>query len=96
MTRAEQMSLDFRYVYCNVVTGLYEIKESFVSFVNFFNKTGQGISDAIQNERKAFGLNLDDMRGQAYDIGSNIKGKNIGVKKKILETNSRKKFKSTL
>lgn len=34
-------------------------------------------------------LNIDDVRGQGYDNGSNIKGKNLGVQKRLLDINPR-------
>ncbi|XP_052619686.1 uncharacterized protein LOC128126032 [Lactuca sativa] len=50
----------------------------------------------IQNELislldalKLLDLNVDDIRGQGYDNGSNMKGKHQGVQKRMLEINSR-------
>lgn len=92
VTHSEQMTLVFRYVFFNEETELYEIAESFVGFLKIFDKTGQGISDAILNELNALSLNPDDLRGQAYDNGSNMKGKNIGVQKKIQEKYPRARY----
>ena len=38
--------------------------------------------------RKSFGLNVDDIRGQDYDNGSNMKGP-TGSAKQLLDINSR-------
>ncbi|XP_031096957.1 zinc finger MYM-type protein 1-like [Ipomoea triloba] len=38
---------------------------------------------------KALGLQIDDVRGQGYDNGSNMKGKHQGVQKRLLEVNPR-------
>ncbi|KAK8355506.1 hypothetical protein V6Z11_A05G295200 [Gossypium hirsutum] len=38
---------------------------------------------------KSHDLNVDDVRGQGYDNGSNMKGKHQGVQKRFLEINSR-------
>lgn len=38
------------------------------------------------------GLNIDDMRGQGYDNGSNMEGKSIGVQKIILDINPQAGF----
>ena len=37
----------------------------------------------------AFDLKIDDVRGQGYDNGSNMKGKHKGVQKRFLEINPR-------
>lgn len=85
VSRSEQMTLILRYVFLNEETDIYEIKETFVGYVQIFDKTGAGISQAIENEIKALGLDLENLRGQAYDNGSNMKGKDIGVQKRILD-----------
>jgi hypothetical protein len=38
--------------------------------------TGQGLFDVLQNELKSLDLDIDNVRGQGYDNGSNMKGKN--------------------
>ncbi|PWZ31193.1 Zinc finger MYM-type protein 1 [Zea mays] len=38
---------------------------------------------------ESFGLNIDDIRGQGYDNGSNMKGKHQGVQKQLLDINPR-------
>ncbi|XP_073116141.1 uncharacterized protein [Elaeis guineensis] len=44
-------------------------------------------SNMIENE--TLDLNIDDIRGQGYDNGSNMKEKNQRVQKRLLEINSR-------
>jgi hypothetical protein len=51
--------------------------------------TGQGLFDVLQNELKSLDLDIDNVRGHGYDNGSNMKGKNQGVQKKLLDINSR-------
>lgn len=85
VSRLEQKTLILRYLFLNEMTNRYEIKESFIEFVNILVKTGQGISEVALNTLKSIDLNPNDMRGQGYDNGSNFKGKNIGVQKKILD-----------
>ena len=36
-----------------------------------------------------FNINFDDCRGQSYDNGANMKGKNKGVQARLLEKNCR-------
>lgn len=92
VTRNEQMTLVLRHVLLNERTQKYGIKESFIEFMNIFDKTGAGIADVISNELKSLGLDINNLRGQAYDNGSNMKGKNIGVQKQILQMNPRAMF----
>lgn len=43
----------------------------------------------LQNMLKCLGLDIDDVRGQGYANGSNMKGKHQGVHKKLLDVNPR-------
>ena len=68
----------------------------FKSFNNYFlgflivdNTTGKGLYDAIVDEIKNIGLDINDVRGQGYDNGSNMKGKHQGVQKRLLDINPR-------
>ncbi|XP_074277065.1 uncharacterized protein LOC141600719 [Silene latifolia] len=58
-------------------------------FLNVDDTTGQGLFVVLQNELKKMGLDIDDVRGQGYDNGSNMKGKHQGVQKKMLDINPR-------
>ncbi|KAD4584607.1 hypothetical protein E3N88_22208 [Mikania micrantha] len=46
-------------------------------------------NDYYIEELKSFGLEIDDMRGQGYDNGANMKGKHQGVQKRFLDLNPR-------
>jgi hypothetical protein len=41
--------------------------------------TGKGLFEVLQDELKQLDLDIDNVRGQSYDNGSNMKGKNQGV-----------------
>jgi hypothetical protein len=43
----------------------------------------------LENELKILDLDIDDVRGQGYDNGSNMKGKHQGVRRKFLDVNPR-------
>jgi hypothetical protein len=65
------MSLIIRYV----DTSSDCIEESFLGFLDIDGTTRQGLFDVLQNELKNLGLEIDNVRGQGYDNGSNMKGK---------------------
>ena len=83
----EQMSLIIRYV--DSSSSHVCIEESFLGFLDVNDTTGQGLFDVLENELKLLDLDIDDVRGQGYDNGSNMKGKYQGVQKKLLDVNPR-------
>ncbi|XP_052621592.1 uncharacterized protein LOC111891056 [Lactuca sativa] len=56
------------------------------------NTSGLGLFNELLNAIKSYGLNIDDVRGQGYDNGSNMKGKHQGVQKRLLEINPKALF----
>ncbi|GKD99569.1 zinc finger MYM-type protein 1-like protein, partial [Tanacetum coccineum] len=81
------MSLILRYV--NVGSTCVSVEESFLGFLSVDDTTGQGLFDVTRDELKSLDLDIDDVRGQGYDNGSNMKGKHRGVQKKFLDINPR-------
>jgi hypothetical protein len=81
----EQLSLIIRYV--DTSSDSICIQESFLGFLDVNDTTGQGLFDVLQNELQNLGLDIDNVRGQEYDNESNMKGKNQGVQKKLLDIN---------
>ena len=51
--------------------------------------SGLGHFNELLNACKSLDLNVDDVSGQGYDNGSNMKGKHQGVQKRLLEINPR-------
>ena len=80
VSHQEKMSLILRYV--DVSSHSVSVEESFLGFLNVNDTTGQGLFDVLQNELKKLNLDIFDVRGQAYDNGSNMKGKHQRVQKK--------------
>jgi hypothetical protein len=83
----EQMSLIIRYV--DSSSDNISIEESFLGFLYVNDTTGQGLFDVLENELKCLDLDIDDVRGQGYDNGSNMKGKHQGVQRRLLDVNPR-------
>lgn len=93
VSRIEQMCVILRYVYFDEADRKWQIRESFIKFVDISStKTGALITDVALRELESMGLNIDDIRGQGFDNGSPMKGKNIGVQKRILDKNPRAFF----
>lgn len=83
----EQMSLIIRYM--DSSSSPVRIEESFMGFLEVNDTTGKGLFDVLEGAVKHLGLDIDDVRGQGYDNGSNMKGKHQGVQKKLLDINPR-------
>jgi len=63
------------------------IKEAFFGYLQVSDSSGKGFFDTLLERAKELKLNMLDCRGQSYDNGSNMKGKNSGVQSRILQTN---------
>jgi hypothetical protein len=51
--------------------------------------SGLGLFNVLVDSIKSFGLNIDDIRGQGYNNGSNMKGKYKGVQRRLRDINPR-------
>ncbi|CAG9814624.1 unnamed protein product [Phaedon cochleariae] len=84
----EQITFVIRCV--NTTDGKVDILEFFLGFFPVTNTTGEGLCNFLLKKLlPSLQLEVKDIRGQGYDNGSNMKGKNIGLQKRILDINPR-------
>ncbi|XP_071689120.1 uncharacterized protein [Rutidosis leptorrhynchoides] len=83
----EQMSMIVRYV--KFTSKSVVVEESFLGFLNVNDTTGKDLFDITLEELKRIGLDVNDMRGQGYDNGANMKGIHQGVQMRFLKENPR-------
>ena len=51
--------------------------------------SSEGLFNVLVESIKSYGLLIDDIRGQGYENGSNMKGKHKGVQSRLLKINPR-------
>ncbi|XP_049369583.1 uncharacterized protein LOC125834477 [Solanum verrucosum] len=56
-----------------------EIKNKIIEKVKVDDTSGKGLFEVILDEIKCIGLDIDNLRGQGYDNGFNMKGKHQGI-----------------
>jgi len=59
------------------------ICEHFLGFIPVDITTGQELTNAILSELRTNKITIQDIQGQGYDNGSNMKGCHSGVQKKF-------------
>jgi hypothetical protein len=89
VSRVEQMTMIVRFV---SLENKPRVREHFIGFIPVVETSGSGLTTAILQEFEKLGLKIQNLRGQGYDNGSNMKGKNSGVQKRIIELNPRALF----
>lgn len=91
ISHQEQMTMILRYVDLNS-DGSVIINERFIGFIPIDDSTGAGLCDSLLENLSGLGLSIGDCRGQGYDNGANMRGRNKGVQARILEVNPKALF----
>lgn len=74
----EQMTMILRFVTAtekkeNIFANV-SISEHFLTFIELHDSTGLNMTNVLLETLEKFGILLDDMRRQGYDIGANMRG----------------------
>jgi len=87
ISHQEQMSFVLRCM--DISSTPIQVNEYFLEFLKVNDTSGNCLFNVIIDELKILGLDINDLRGQGYDNGSNMKGKHQGVQKRFLDINPR-------
>ena len=86
ISHQEQMTVIFRFVQCDDEHGA-RVKEAFFGYLSVNNSTGEGLLNVFLKRSEELRLDLADCRGQCYDNGANMKGKEAGFQARLLKIN---------
>lgn len=96
VSHKEQMTMIVRFVTANEATtdkpSEVSINEHFIGFVELEKSTGASMVEILLKQLSDSEICLDDMRGQGYDNGANMRGIHNGVQARVRELNRRAFF----
>ena len=84
ISHTEQMPLVIRYV--GVVGENVKIEEHFLCFIEVNSTSSENLTNVVVQKLEEINLPFENCRGQAYDSGANMSGKNTGLQR-ILDLN---------
>jgi len=91
VSHTEQITF-IRCVNINTSDKQVDIRDFFLDFYPVTNTTGEGLYNFLLEKLSNYELDVQNIRGQGYDNGSNMRGKNIDLQKRILDINPRALF----
>ena len=71
----------------NISSTLIKITKYFLEFLKVDDISGKDLFKVIVDEIKNIGLDINNLRGQEYNNGSNVNEKHQGVQKGLLDIN---------
>lgn len=91
VSHTEQMTLIVRFVLIDLKNKESNVKihEHFLGFIPVESSTGMSLSDILIQRLRDLDIPIQNMRGQGYDNGANMKGKHSGVQRRIRNINPR-------
>ncbi|KAL4083493.1 hypothetical protein QTP88_028809 [Uroleucon formosanum] len=93
VSHKEQMTMIIRFVTSTEkkenVPAKVSISEHFLTFIELHDTTGLNMTHVLLETLKKYGILLDDMRGQGYDNGANMRGQQNGVQARVRQLNRR-------
>jgi hypothetical protein len=89
VSHKEQMSFTIRYVH---LEGPPKVVEHLICYQFVKDSSGEGLAEVILQTLARMDVNITDCRGQGYDNGTNMRGKNKRVQRRILDVNGRAFF----
>jgi len=72
-------TINQRLMLQEIQQGRVDVCEHFIEFIPLQNTTGAGMAEILSTTLEKHGLLLSNIRGQGYDNGANMSGKNNGV-----------------
>ena len=83
VSHSEQLTVIVRFVNVKSV----EVKEHFIGFANIGESSAASLTKVVLEVLNKYNISIMDCRGQGYDNGANMAGKNSGLQKRILDIN---------